>query len=66
MTVRCGNLKQVCNVVKKWVGDRQKVGVVGRTNNQALALGSTHEWKRACMIFKKMSIRSNVNSYSCR
>ncbi len=41
------------------------MGVVGRVNNQAHALGPAHEWKCAHMIFEGTSTKSEANSCSC-
>ncbi len=64
--IGCGKPRQVCNVVKKWVNDKQNVGVVGRVNNQEPILGPTHEQRRAQAISKGMSTRGEANSYSCK
>jgi hypothetical protein len=42
--IRYGKLRWVCSVVKKWVDDKQNVGVVGWANNQVLTFGLAYEW----------------------
>jgi hypothetical protein len=42
-TIRCGKPKQVHNAMRKWVDDKQNVGVVGRANNQVPTCGPAHE-----------------------
>ncbi len=32
-TIRCGTLKQICNIVRKWVEDKQNEKVLGWINN---------------------------------
>jgi hypothetical protein len=64
--VGCGKPRWVQNVVRKWVIDKRNVGVVGRTNNQVLALGPTHEQRHAHAISKGSSTEREANSYSCK
>jgi len=45
-TIGCGKTRWVRNVIRKWVGDKWNVGVVGQANNQVHALGSAHEQRR--------------------
>ncbi len=37
-TVGCGKSKQVHNITKKWVGNKQNASVVGQTNNQTFTI----------------------------
>jgi hypothetical protein len=37
-TIECDNPIQVCNAIRKWVGDKWNVSVVGWLNNQAPTL----------------------------
>jgi hypothetical protein len=62
----CGKLRWVRSDVRKWAGDRRKIGVVRRTNNQALALKPAYERRCVHMIFEGMFVKSKANSYSCR
>ncbi len=64
--IGCGKPRQVHSVVKKWVKDKQNVGVVGQVNNQTDAFKLAHERRHAHMISKGTSIRSKTNFCSCR
>jgi hypothetical protein len=65
ITIRCGKPRQIRNVVMKSTKYRQNANVVGWVNNQAFAPRPTHEWRCACMIFLKTSIRRETNYCSC-
>jgi hypothetical protein len=62
-TIGCSKLKWVRSVIKKWANDKRNVGVVGWTNNQALALRPAHERRCAYAIFEGTSTRREANSY---
>jgi hypothetical protein len=64
-TKGCCKPRQIHNVVRKWVDDKQNVGVVGRINNQAHALGPAHERKHVYTIFEGVFTRSETNTYLC-
>jgi hypothetical protein len=64
--IGCGKPRQVCNALKKWVRDRQKASVVGRTNNQAPALKPTHEQRCVHLIYESTYVKSEANSCLCR
>jgi hypothetical protein len=65
-TIGCGKLREVHNVVRKWVKDKRNVSVVGQVNNRTHAPELAHEWRPICMISKGVSTRSEVESCSCR
>lgn len=44
------------------VQDKQNVGVVWWTNNQALALGPSHEQRCVCIISKRINMKKKNNS----
>jgi hypothetical protein len=63
--VRCGILKWICSVVRKWMEDKRNERVLGRVNNQALDARPTQEWRCAHTTSKGAYVRSEVNSCSC-
>jgi hypothetical protein len=65
-TIECGKLKQVRNVMRKWIEDKWNNGVVEWVNNQVLALGLAHERRYARMISKGTSTKSEANFCSCK
>ncbi len=64
VTIRCGILKRIRNIVKKWVEDKRNEGVLGRINNQASTIGHAQEWRRVCATPKGTFVRSEGNSCS--
>jgi hypothetical protein len=66
VTIGCGKPRRICNVAKKWAENKQNVGMVRWTNNQAPTPRPTHEQKHARMIFEKTSIKHEANSCSCK
>jgi S-methylmethionine-dependent homocysteine/selenocysteine methylase len=65
-TIGCAEPKQIHSVVKKWAKVKWNVGVIGWANKQAPILRPTREWRHAHMISKRVSTKSEVNSYSCK
>jgi hypothetical protein len=63
---KCEKPKRVHSVVRKWIGEKRNVGLVGQVNNQALALGPTHERNCAYMIFEGTFIKNEAIFCSCR
>jgi hypothetical protein len=63
---RMWQTKMVHNVIRKWADDKWNVYVVGRTNNQVLALGPTHEQKHVRVISKITFTKKETNSCSCK
>jgi hypothetical protein len=46
-TLRCGIPRQIRSVLRKWIEDKQNERVLRQTNNQALVVGPTKEWRCA-------------------
>jgi hypothetical protein len=59
-----GILRQIYNIIRKWVEDKWNERFLKWVNNQAPTAKLAQEWRCAHMTSKGMSTRSEVNFYS--